>query len=97
MLGIDDGWLWEYDRLSGGQKKRVQIACALWKCPDLLIMDEPTNNLDAPTRAIVGNALAEFKGVGLLISHDRCLMEAACPVQWSIENVAFGGYGLSII
>lgn len=74
MLGIDDGWLWEYDRLSGGQKKRVQIACALWKCPDLLIMDEPTNNLDAPTRAIVGNALAEFKGVGLLISHDRDLL-----------------------
>lgn len=75
LLRIDDEWLWDYDRLSGGQKKRIQIACALWRRPDLLIMDEPTNNLDAPTRAIVGNALAEFKGVGLLISHDRDLLD----------------------
>lgn len=100
LLGIDDGWLWEYDRLSGGQKKRVQIACALWKCPDLLILDEPTNNLDAPTRAIVGKALTEFKGVGMLISHDRDLLDGLVGQCLVFENggavMRPGGYSKAI-
>ena len=75
MLGIDDEWLWRYDTLSGGQRKRIQIACALTARPDVLVMDEPTNDLDATTRAAVADALASFTGVGLLISHDRDLLD----------------------
>ena len=56
-LGIEDAWLWDYERLSGGQKKRVQIACALWQRPDVLVFDEPTNDLDAPTRECVLQSL----------------------------------------
>ena len=47
-LGIEDAWLWDYERLSGGQKKRVQIACALWQCPDVLVLDEPTTLMRKP-------------------------------------------------
>ena len=41
----------------------------------MLLLDEPTNHLDAPTRALVAQALASFKGVGLLVSHDRALLD----------------------
>lgn len=75
-LGIEDAWLWDYERLSGGQKKRAQIACALWQRPDVLVLDEPTNDLDAQTRECVLQSLQAFKGIGLLISHDRTLLDA---------------------
>ncbi|WP_304427146.1 ATP-binding cassette domain-containing protein [uncultured Adlercreutzia sp.] len=76
VLGIEDEWLWRYDTLSGGQQKRIQIGCALWRRPDVLVMDEPTNDLDATTRRQVTEALAGFSGIGLLISHDRALLDA---------------------
>lgn len=77
-LGVEDDWPWRYDTLSCGQQKRLQAACALWQRPDLLVMDEPTNHVDAPTREAITAALARFKGVGLLISHDRALLDALC-------------------
>ena len=77
-LGVEDDWPWRYDTLSCGQQKRLQVACALWQRPDLLIMDEPTNHVDAPTREAITAALARFKGVGLLISHDCALLDALC-------------------
>lgn len=76
LLRIDDDWFWRYETLSGGQQKRIQIACALYTCPDVLIMDEPTNDLDAVTRDIVKEALASFGGIGILISHDRNLLDS---------------------
>ncbi|WP_218961872.1 ATP-binding cassette domain-containing protein [Actinomyces ruminis] len=77
-LGIDDDWAWRYDTLSGGQRKLVQIACALWEQPDVLAVDEPTNHADAAARAAIRTALARFSGVGILISHDRALLDALC-------------------
>ncbi len=75
LLDIDDDWAWRYDQLSGGQQKRLQIACALWENPDVLILDEPTNDLDADTRRSVASACASFGGIGVLISHDRMLLD----------------------
>lgn len=75
LLRIEDDWFWRYDTLSGGQQKRIQIACALYTQPDVLIMDEPTNDLDTVTRDIVKEALASFGGIGILISHDRDLLD----------------------
>lgn len=75
LLEIEDEQLWSYAMLSHGERKRIQIACALAAEPRVLALDEPTNHLDAPTRALVAQALASFKGVGLLVSHDRALLD----------------------
>ena len=77
-LEIDDAWPWRYDTLSGGQQKRLQVACALWAAPDVLAVDEPTNHVDATTRRAITGALARFPGVGLVVSHDRELLDALC-------------------
>ena len=74
-LGIEDDWPWRFAALSCGQQKRLQVAVALWEEPDLLVLDEPTNHVDAPTRRAIAQALAGFRGVGLLISHDRALLD----------------------
>lgn len=76
LLDIDDAWLWRYDTLSHGERKRVQIACALAQEPAMLALDEPTNHLDATTRDAVLKALATYQGIGLLVSHDRALLDS---------------------
>ena len=77
-LAIEDDWLWRYDTLSCGQQKRLQVACALWADPDVLVMDEPTNHLDSSTKSAILTALSRFSGIGLLVSHDRELLDALC-------------------
>lgn len=86
MLGIGDDWFWRYSTLSGGQQKRLQIACVLASSPDVLVMDEPTNDLDEETRKIVLRGLASFKGIGLLISHDRSLLD-----ELTFQSLIFEG------
>lgn len=85
-LQIEDDWAWRYDTLSGGQQKRLQVACALWAAPDVLAMDEPTNHVDATTREAIAAALASFTGVGLLVSHDRALLDALCTQCLFVSN-----------
>ena len=95
-LAIEDDWSWRYATLSGGQQKRLQVACALWAGPDVLAMDEPTNHVDASTREAIRIALASFRGVGLLVSHDRMLLDSLCEQCLFVSNgVAMmrpGGY-----
>lgn len=76
MLRITDDMLWRFSELSGGEQKKIQIAVALWQNPDLLAMDEPTNHVDAECRRQICKALAEYKGIGLLVSHDRALLDS---------------------
>ena len=85
-LSIEDDWSWRFDTLSCGQQKRLQIACALWSAPDVLVVDEPTNHVDASTRHALFTALSKFKGVGVLISHDRELLDALCSQCLFITN-----------
>ncbi len=61
--------------LSGGEKKRVQLLTILFKNPNFLILDEPTNDLDLPTLAVLENFLSEFSGCVLIVSHDRYFMD----------------------
>ena len=77
-LAIEDDWFGRYSTLSCGQQKRLQVACALWARPDVLAMDEPTNHVDASTRSVVSAALLQFEGIGLLVSHDRELLDTLC-------------------
>ena len=74
-LAIDDEWAWRFDALSSGQQKRLQVAVALWESPDVLVLDEPTNHVDGPTRRAIAQVLDWFGGIGLLISHDRELLD----------------------
>ena len=75
ILEIKDDWVWLYDRLSDGERKRLQIAVALWKNPPVLALDEPTNHVDAPCRERLIAALVGYQGVGLLVSHDREMLD----------------------
>jgi ATPase subunit of ABC transporter with duplicated ATPase domains len=77
-LGIQDDWVERWLTLSHGERRRAQIGVALWLEPDVLAVDEPTNHLDAEAREIVANALRSFDKVGLLVSHDRELLDSLC-------------------
>jgi ATPase subunit of ABC transporter with duplicated ATPase domains len=65
-----------WDSLSPGERRRWQVGAALARDPDVLLLDEPTNHLDEEGRALIVAALRRFRGVGLLVSHDRALLEA---------------------
>ena len=77
-LGVEPDWPDRWATLSHGERKRAQIAVALWLKPDVLALDEPTNHLDAHAREILATSLRSFRKVGLLISHDRELLDSLC-------------------
>lgn len=62
-------------RLSGGEKKRLQLLSVLYENPNFLILDEPTNDLDLPTLTVLENFLSEYQGCLLVVSHDRYFMD----------------------
>lgn len=61
--------------LSGGQRTRAALAALVFAEPDLILLDEPTNNLDAEGRAAVAELLAGWRGAAIIVSHDRGLLE----------------------
>ena len=77
-LGIETDWLVRWGTLSHGERKRAQVGVMLWRRPDVLAVDEPTNHLDAFARSLLAGALEKFRGVGLLVSHDRDLLDRLC-------------------
>jgi ABC transport system ATP-binding/permease protein len=63
------------DSLSGGEKKRLLLLSILFRNPNFLILDEPTNDLDLPTLQVLEDFLLQFQGCLLLVSHDRYFMD----------------------
>jgi len=63
------------ERLSGGERARVLIARLMLQPADVLILDEPTNDLDIPTLEILEESLLEFSGALILVTHDRYLLD----------------------
>lgn len=61
--------------LSGGEKRRLQLLTILFRNPNFLILDEPTNDLDLPTLAVLENFLSEYQGCVMIVSHDRYFMD----------------------
>ncbi len=74
-FGLQDDWLPRWDTLSFGEQKRIQIASAFHLQPEILLLDEPTNHLDSESREILLNALQTFRGTGVIVSHDRSLLD----------------------
>lgn len=75
-------------QLSGGEKTRLALALATREKPNLLILDEPTNHLDIDSRQALLEALAEYRGAVILVSHDRHLLEASADRLWLIQDGA---------
>ena len=77
-LCVEDDWIDRWDTLSHGERKRTQIAVALWRKPQVLAVDEPTNHLDVDAQHMLFAALKAFQGVGMLVSHDRKFLDELC-------------------
>ena len=77
------------DALSGGELARLRFAEMVLERPNLLFLDEPTNHLDIFTRESLTQALAEYKGTLLLVTHDRYLMNTlGCPILYLQDGEA---------
>ena len=72
--------------LSGGEKARLLMGLAAFDAPNLLILDEPTNHLDIDSRRALIEALNDYEGAVILISHDRHLIEATVDRLWLVNN-----------
>ena len=73
-------------QLSGGEKARLLLGLASFHGPHLLILDEPTNHLDIEARAALIEAVNDYPGAVILVSHDRHLLEACADRLWLVSN-----------
>jgi elongation factor 3 len=71
--------------LSGGQKVKVALAAAMWNCPHIVILDEPTNYLDRESLGALSEAVKEFGGGVVIISHNAEFTGAVCPEIWNMS------------
>ena len=92
-LALDAGPTTLLSTLSGGQRTRAALAALVFDAPDLILLDEPTNNLDAEGRAAVASMLAGWRGAAVVISHDRDLLETmdAIVELTSLGATTYGG------
>ncbi|MBL8590733.1 MAG: ABC-F family ATP-binding cassette domain-containing protein, partial [Methylobacteriaceae bacterium] len=74
--------------LSGGEKARLLMGLASFAGPHLLIMDEPTNHLDIDSRAALIEAINDYEGAVILVSHDPYLLEACADRLWLVADGA---------
>jgi ATP-binding cassette subfamily F protein 3 len=72
--------------LSGGEKARLLMGLAAFHAPHLLILDEPTNHLDIDSRAALMEAINDYEGAVILVSHDRFLIEACADRLWLVAG-----------
>ncbi|KAI1112230.1 P-loop containing nucleoside triphosphate hydrolase protein [Nemania sp. NC0429] len=72
--------------LSGGQKSRVAFACLALTQPHILVLDEPSNHLDIEAMDALSEALNEFQGGVLMVSHDVTMLQTVCKSLWVCEN-----------
>ncbi len=80
------------ETLSGGEKARLMLGLATFGGPHLIILDEPTNHLDIDSRAALIEAINDYPGAVILVSHDRYLLEASVDRLWIVQNGGVSSY-----
>jgi ATP-binding cassette subfamily F protein 3 len=76
----------DVERLSGGEKARLMLGLATFGGPHLLILDEPTNHLDIDSRAALIQAINDYPGATIIVSHDRHLLDACADRLWLVAG-----------
>ena len=74
------------EKLSGGERRRLHLLRVLMEAPNVLILDEPTNDLDIETLKILEDFIDEFVGVVIVVSHDRYFLDRICNKIFSFES-----------
>ena len=74
------------DVFSGGERARLALALIAWRKPNVLLLDEPTNHLDLDMREALAEALSDFDGAIVLVSHDRHLIGLVCDTFWRVAD-----------
>ena len=78
--------------LSGGEKARLLLGLATFFGPNMIILDEPTNHLDIDSRAALAEAINEFPGAVIMVSHDRYLIESCADRLWVVADRTVTSY-----
>jgi ATP-binding cassette subfamily F protein 3 len=78
--------------LSGGEKARLLLGLATFYGPNMIILDEPTNHLDIDSRAALAEAINDYPGAIIMVSHDRYLIEACADQLWVVADRAVTPY-----
>merc|ERR1712086_1213541 len=81
--------------LSGGQKGKLVLAAAMWNCPHLIVLDEPTNYLDREALGALSAALNEWGGAVLMISHSQEFYSSVCREEWNVVDGSMSVKGIS--
>ena len=74
------------DGFSGGERARLALALIAYRKPNVLLLDEPTNHLDLDMREALAEALSDFDGAIVLVSHDRHLIGLVCETYWRVAD-----------
>ncbi len=84
-FGVDKV-LTKVSNLSGGEKARLLLALAAFNAPHLIVLDEPTNHLDIEAREALMEAINEYDGAVVIVSHDRHLLETSVDTLWLVAD-----------
>lgn len=95
LLELHNAPLKRWATLSAGERKRWQVGAALASGAEVLLLDEPANHLDAYSRGLLITSLHNFRGIGVLISHDRGLLGALCPRTLWLADGCLESYAMS--
>ncbi len=92
----NDMALTKIQNFSGGEKSRLVLAMLIYQKPNLLLLDEPTNHLDLEMREALAEALQEFSGAMVIVSHDRHLLNSTCDQLLLVNQQSVSEFPLSL-
>jgi len=98
VLELQYDWPYRWHTLSHGEKKRSQIGAAIAEYPDVLLLDEPVNHLDSKSCEQVSKAMSEYRGCGVVVSHNKELLDRFCGRSLFFpEGIIYpGGYSKAV-